>query len=106
MDERIQIALVVSGLLCAVWISRKINIWRIKRTYLSIMSDLEKRGAVDFRSAVALPYEKQSILKFGMKDYRPKALEFLVANGVVGKTGDGKYYLRDTSGSNSSFSPF
>ena len=103
MDERIQILLVVSGLLCAVWISRKITMWRIKRTYLSIMSDLKKRGAVDFRSAVVLPYAKESILKVGMKDYRPRALEFLVTNGVVGKTGDGKYYLKDTSGFKSPF---
>ena len=103
MDERIQIALVVSGLLCVVWISRKVTMWRIKRTYLGIMSDLEKRGAIDFRSAVALPYAKQSILKIGVKDYRPRALEFLVSNGVVGETGDGKYYLKDTKGFKSPF---
>jgi hypothetical protein len=29
----------------------------------------------------------------GLRDYRPKALQSLVAAGVVGQTGEDKYYL-------------
>ena len=98
MDERVQMALVVGGLLCALWISRKVTVWRIKRTYLMIMSDLESKGAVDADTAVVLPYAKESIFRVGMKDYRPKALEYLVSNNIVGMTSEGRYYLKDTKG--------
>jgi len=98
MDERVQIALVVAGLLCALWVSRKVAMWRIKRTYLMIMSDLERKGAVDAESAVVLPYAKKSIFRAGIKDYRPRALEYLVSYNLVGMTSDGKYYLKDSKG--------
>ena len=29
----------------------------------------------------------------GMSNYRPKAVQMLLADGVIVKTGDGKYYL-------------
>jgi len=63
-----------------------------------ILSDLEKKGAVDSASAISLPYARQNIFRVGMKDYRPRALEFLVTNNIVGITEEGKYYLKDTSG--------
>ena len=98
MDERLQMALVIGGLLCVLWVSRKVTMWRIKRTYLMIMSDLERKGAVDAETAVVLPYAKESILRVGMKDYRPRALEYLVSNNIVGITSEGKYYLKHTKG--------
>ena len=84
------------GLLIAVYLlTRKINLWQVKRAYLFIIEDLEKNEAMDPLSAVPLSYARVSILRAGIKDYRPKALEFLVANDVVARTEDGKYYLRD-----------
>jgi hypothetical protein len=75
-------------------LTRKINTWRIKRAYMAIIKDLEKREAFDENSAISLPYVSQSIFRVGVRDFRPKALQFLVASDTVGVTQDGKYYLK------------
>lgn len=94
MNETTQIIL---GLvfLAAVYVLTRFGIaWRMKRACTVIVNDLERQGAIDPDSAVDLPYAKPSYLKIGMRDYRPKALESLVQGGVVGMTGDGKYFLK------------
>jgi len=67
--------------------------FRIKRACRHIIQDLETRQAVDAESAVALPYARKDFFRIGIKDFRPKALESLVAASIVSHTGDGKYYL-------------
>lgn len=57
------------------------------------MDDLRRQKAVDMYSAVSLGYASTSWLKFGLRDYRPKTLHSLVEAGVVGVTGEKKYYL-------------
>ncbi len=44
-------------------------------------------------TAVHLPYAKPSVIRLGTRDYHSKALEYLINDGVVAKTGEGKYYL-------------
>ena len=66
---------------------------KAKKAGLSIIDDLRKRNAVDVYSAVHLDYAKTSWLKFGLRDYRPRAIQSLVQAGVIGMTGDEKYYL-------------
>jgi hypothetical protein len=43
---------------------------------------------------VKLPYERPSTLRMGIRDFRPKALESLVAGNIVGKTDDSRFYLK------------
>ncbi|HDG97915.1 MAG TPA: hypothetical protein ENG73_07075 [Desulfobacterales bacterium] len=95
MNEKLQLLLVIVGLLCAIWISRKVTMWRIIRAYRKIIHDLKNAGATDPSSAVSLSYSKESIFRAGMKDYRRKALEYLVSNNVVGMTDENKYYLKE-----------
>lgn len=68
---------------------------RIRRTATLIMQDLERREAFDPGSAVDLPYAKPQYFRFGLRDYRPKALESLVQAGIIEKTETGKYYLKE-----------
>ena len=66
---------------------------RIRRTATLIMRDLERQEAFDPGSAVELPYAKPQYFRFGLRDYRPKALDSLIQAGVIGKTETDKYYL-------------
>lgn len=58
-----------------------------------IIDDLNAKGALGPASAVPLDYEKGDWLKIGLRDYRPKALQHLVAAQVVARTESGRYYL-------------
>jgi hypothetical protein len=93
MNETVEI-IVGIGLLVAVYIlTRHFHSWRFSRTYVLIINDLKKRGAVNPASAVELPYAKKSMLRIGTRDYRPKALEHLAMKQIIGVTDSGRYYL-------------
>ena len=83
-------------ILIAVYIlTRKFHAWRMRQTYLSIVKDLEKKGALDPSSAIELPYAKKAIFRIGMRDYRHKAIQYMIANNIIGMTDSGEYYLKD-----------
>ena len=94
MSQTLEIVLAL-GLLAGVYIlARKIQVYKIHKTYQVILRDLEEKEAVSPNSAVALPYAQVRLFRFGMRDYRPKALEYLVLGNVVGMTGEDRYYLK------------
>jgi len=81
-------------LLIGVFILTRYGIgWKLKGAVKHILADLKARNAVDVYSAVHLEYAKKPWLRLGLRDYRPKALQSLLAAGVVGRTGEEKYYL-------------
>ena len=93
MNETVEI-IVGIGVLVAVYIlTRHFHSWRYSRTYVLIINDLKKRGALNPASAVELPYAKKSMLRIGTRDYRPKALEHLAMKQIIGMTDSGRYYL-------------
>lgn len=94
MSETVQIIVALVALIAVYMLTRKVNAWRIKRAYFRIIKDLEEKGALSPSSAIALPYARASIFRVGVRDFRPKALQFLVAGGIVGTTEAGKYYLK------------
>lgn len=93
MSDTVQIILGLIFLIGAFIISRIGVSWKMARTTQAIIRDLESQEALDILTAVELPYAKPSLLRLGMRDYHSKALEYLVNDGTVGKTGSGKYYL-------------
>jgi hypothetical protein len=94
VSEFNQIIIAICLLVAVYMLTRKVNTWRIKRTYMSIIKDLEMKEAFDETSAIPLPYANQSIFRVGVRDFRPKALQFLVASDIVGVTQAGKYFLK------------
>ena len=83
-------------LLVAVYILTRFGVaWKMRRAAIAIIKDLKRQEAIDPFSAVALPYDKVMFFRFGLRDYRPKALEALIFNNLVGRTGEGKYYLTE-----------
>ena len=66
---------------------------RMERGAQQVVADLRAHNSIDVYSAVSLEYAQDNWLKFGLRDYRRKALQSMVTAGVVGKTSSDKYYL-------------
>ena len=93
MAEFAQIILGIIFLALVYILTRYAIAHRIRRAATLIMQDLERREAFDPGSAVDLPYAKTQYFRFGLRDYRPKAMESLIQSGIIGKTETDKYYL-------------
>jgi len=94
MNENIQIVLGIIFLIVVYILTRVLIMRKMNRIAKFIVDDLKNRGAIDEQTSVALPYAKAKAFNIGMRDYKPKTLESLIQNGVVGKAGDDKYYLK------------
>ena len=94
MNETAQIALLLCILIIVYVLSRRFQAWKMKRAYVFVIEDLRRQGAADPSSAVQLPYAKTSLLRFGPRDYRPKAVQYLVMGNILGMTENGAYYLK------------
>jgi hypothetical protein len=71
---------------------------RMKRACEFVIEDLQARMATGPESAVSLPYLKRGFITFGMRDYRPRALQTLMENGAVSRTEDDRFYLSRSIG--------
>lgn len=98
MSETIRTILAICILIIVYILTRRVHGWRIKRAYTVIIKDLEQKGALDSTSAVVLPYAKKGLFRVGVRDYRPKALEYLILGNIVGVTDSGKHYLKNKKG--------
>jgi len=97
MSETTELVIGICLLIGVIALTRKYHTWRIKRALVLIVRDLRAQNAFTQNTAVDLPYAKRSILKMGVRDHRPMALDHLVLDKIVGVTQDGKYYLTDRS---------
>jgi hypothetical protein len=97
MPESFQVIISILLLGAALILSRQFHGWKIKKAYLSIIVDLKSRQAFNPESAVVLPYANRPVLRIGLRDHRTAALKSLVADNIVGRTQDGRYYVLDKS---------
>ncbi|MBW2004547.1 MAG: hypothetical protein JRI72_08010 [Deltaproteobacteria bacterium] len=95
MSETSQIILLICLLVIVFALTRKVHAWRIKQAYIHVIKDLEQQRAFDPSSAIELLYAKIGVFRFGMRDYRPKAVEYLIVSNIVGMTESGRYYLKN-----------
>jgi hypothetical protein len=93
MPETMELIVGIAALIAVITLTRRYHAWRIKRAYIFIIDDLKKNGAYSAHSAVDLPYAKRNLLKMGMRQHHPQALDHLIMENIVGKTEDGRYYL-------------
>lgn len=96
MSETGRIILSICVLIAVYILTRKYHTWKTKRTFTNIIEDLKKNEALAPSSAVELPYAKASMFRIGIRDYRPKAVQYLLFSDIIGRTDSGKYYLKDT----------
>jgi hypothetical protein len=93
MSETVQIVIGIV-LLIGVYILTQMMVGlRIKRAARGIVRDLDHLKAYDAATAGILPYAKPNLLRIGLRDFRPKALNALVQGGIVTQTPEGGYYL-------------
>lgn len=94
MSETTQIVLGLVFLVAVYVLTRYGVALRMKRACDFLIKDLERKEAFDSASAAELPYARVSFIRIGMRDFRPKALESMIEGDIVGKTAEGRYYLK------------
>ena len=94
MSENIRLILLILLLLGVFILSKKFQGWRVGRACSYVVNDLVQKGALDASSAVELSYAKVSLYHVGLRDFRPKAVEYLVLGKIISITDDGRYYLK------------
>jgi hypothetical protein len=93
MSETTQLILGIAAFIVVIALTRKYHAWRFKRAYIFIIDDLKNKGAYSAHSAVELPYTKRNLLRMGLRQHHPQALDHLIMENIVGKSEDGRYYL-------------
>ncbi len=76
--------------------------WMVRRAMPAVIKILRNKNAVGVRNAKTaqeLGLQPKPFVRrlFGRRDYKPKALEYLVQYYIVLVTEDGKLYITDTS---------
>lgn len=93
MNDTLQIIIGILFLALVYMATRYLVARKIMSCARGIIQELKQRGAMDPEHAIQFSWSKPDWLRFGMRDYRPKALEGLLGAGVVGRTEGGLFYL-------------
>jgi hypothetical protein len=95
MSETVKLIFMIFLIIGAFIFATRFAGWRMNKAAEFIIRDLKRMKAFSAGSAVGLPYCKNRIFRFGMKDYRPPAMVQLVKHDVVRMLEGEKYYLRE-----------
>lgn len=93
MPVYLQIILLVAAFIVIVIIFLYMGGLAVRRTCFKIIAEMEEARAFKEGRAIEIQDERRNIFRVGTKNIRPKALNMLIADGLVIKTGNGKYYL-------------
>ena len=93
MTEAIQIILALLIMVMVFILAKRFQGMKINRAFRIIINDLKQQKALDPSSAVHLPYATRAFFQIGLRDYRPKAIVYLVQSGIVGMTENKQFYL-------------
>ncbi len=93
MNDTVQIIIGIIFLALVYMATRYLVARKIMSAARGIVRELTQREALDPERAISFSWSKPDWLRFGLRDYRPKALEGLIGAGVVGRTENGLFYL-------------
>jgi hypothetical protein len=93
MPVYLQIILLVVALIAFVVLILYMGGLAVQRTCFKIIAEMEEARAYKEARAVEIQDERKNFFRVGIKNIRPKALNMLIADGLVIKTNNGKYYL-------------
>jgi hypothetical protein len=65
----------------------------VRRMCFKIIAEMEEAAAFKETKAIKLQDERKNFFRVGTGNIRPKALTLLIADKIVIKTNNGKYYL-------------
>jgi hypothetical protein len=94
MSETVQMIISVIVLMAVYLLTQLIIGYRVSRAARRIIRHLEEESAYDPITAIELPYARQKLLRIGLRDFRPNAVDALLHIKVVSRTQSGKYYLK------------
>jgi hypothetical protein len=93
MPVYLQITLMLVAFIVFVVLAIYLGGLAVRRTCLKIIAEMEEARAFSVAKAIKLQEERENFFRVGMGNIRPKALHVLLADQIVVKTGNGKYYL-------------
>ena len=93
MPVYLQIPLLIVAFIVFVGLAFYVGGWGVRRMCFKIIAEMEEARAFSPGKAVALQDERKNIFRVGTGNIRPKALNLLIADGLVIKAPNGKYYL-------------
>jgi len=95
MSDTAELIMGICVLLGVIMLTRKYHAWRVKRAMIFIINDLKALDAFTPESAIELAYAKRNVVKLGMRDHRPIAMDHLAFDNIVDVTEEGRYYLKN-----------
>ncbi|KQC08192.1 MAG: hypothetical protein APR62_00285 [Smithella sp. SDB] len=93
MPVYLQILLLAAAFIAIVAFFLYMGGLAVRRTCFKIIAEMEEARAFKEARAITIQDERKNIFRVGTKNIRPKALNLLIADGLVIKTNNGKYYL-------------
>lgn len=93
MPLYLQILFLIAGFIVFVILLMLMTGWGIRRVCFKIIAEMEDARAFSAGKAMPLQDERKNFFRVGTGNLRPKALTLLISDGLVIKTGNGKYYL-------------
>jgi len=93
MPIYLQIILLIAAFVVFVLAAMYVTGLGVRRVCFKIIAELEEAGAFKAAKAIKLQDERKNFFRVGTGNLRPKALNLLINEQLVMKTGDRKYYL-------------
>ena len=93
MPLYVQILLLIAAFIVFVLAAMLVTGWGIRRVCFKIISELENARALSASRAMTLQDERKNFFRVGTGNLRPKAINLLMQDGIILKTGNGKYFL-------------
>ncbi|HUN53714.1 MAG TPA: hypothetical protein VMU29_01010 [Smithella sp.] len=93
MPIYLQILLLIAAFIVFVVLLIYMGGLGVRRMCFKIIAEMEEARAFKESRAVNLQDERKNFFRVGTGNIRPKALNLLIADGLVIKTNNGKYYL-------------
>ena len=93
MPVYLQVLLLAAVFIAIVIIFLYIGGLAVRRASFQIIAEMEEARAFKEGRAIKIQDERKNFFRVGTKNIRPRALNLLIADGLVIKTNNGKYYL-------------
>ncbi|PKN10778.1 MAG: hypothetical protein CVU70_02275 [Deltaproteobacteria bacterium HGW-Deltaproteobacteria-5] len=93
MSIYLQIILLVAAFIVFVFVAMYFTGLGLQRMCFKLIAEMEEAGAFKASKSIKLQDERKNFFRVGTGNLRPKALNLLIADKLVVKTPDGKYYL-------------
>jgi hypothetical protein len=93
MPIYLQILLLIAAFIIFVLFALFAGGWVVRKTCFRIIAEMEEAHAFKASKAVKLQDERKNIFRVGTGNIRPKAINLLIADGLVIKTPNGMYFL-------------